>query len=418
MYSVSLWLAMGRLRSNAAFVRLFLGRLVTNAGDSMYLIASMWLVHELTGSPLYTGLAGFLLRAPAALQFLVGPLVDRWSLRSLLVRTQAVQGICVLVVPLAAATGHLSVWVVLVVMPVLMFLNQFVYPAQSAALPRIVDDDQLVRANSLFTFALRGSDMVFNAVSGLLVAIVGAVALFVVDSLTFAVAVVLFFGLSVPDATGGEDDADDQGYLARLADGLRYVHGSALAAILLGAVVVNLVFGVMIAVLPAFADSIGGPEAYGLLLAAEASGTLVGAVAASRVEDAPFGRVVIVGYAIAAVFWVAALVAPGLMATVALFFVAFVPIGASNVMIPSMVQSVVEESLLARVSSVVASASTATLPVGSLIGGAVAAAVGVRTVMYGGAVAFAFLVVYFLVRPELRSLPPVAEADPVALDLQ
>ncbi len=144
---------MSKLRSNVAFVRLFLGRLVTNAGDSLYFVGAMWLVYHLTGSSLYTGIAGFLVQLPTSVQFLFGPLVDRWRLRRVLVGTQLVQGVFVLVVPLAAATGHLSVWVVLAVMPVLSLVNQMVYPAQTAALPRIVDEEQLVRANSLFSTA-------------------------------------------------------------------------------------------------------------------------------------------------------------------------------------------------------------------------------------------------------------------------
>jgi hypothetical protein len=59
------------------FRRLFAGRVVTNVGDSLYFVAAMWLVYRLTGDPVYSGIAGFLTLAPAALQFLVGPLVDR-----------------------------------------------------------------------------------------------------------------------------------------------------------------------------------------------------------------------------------------------------------------------------------------------------------------------------------------------------
>ncbi|MFC6724587.1 MFS transporter, partial [Halobium palmae] len=164
---------MRTLFRNAAFRRLFLGRLVTNAGDSLYYVAAMWLVYELTGSEFYTGVAGFLVMAPAALQFLFGPLVDRLPLRRVFVWTQLLQGALVLVVPVAAHFEALSVALLLTVMPLLSLLNQPVYPAQSAALPRIVDRDGLVAANSLFTFAYQGVDAAFNAVGGVLIAAVG-----------------------------------------------------------------------------------------------------------------------------------------------------------------------------------------------------------------------------------------------------
>jgi len=150
---------------NSEFRRLFAGRIVTNVGDSFYFVAAIWLVYELTGNAFYSGLAGFLTLAPSALQFLAGPLVDRWSIRRTLTGTQAVQAVVVLAVPLAVAYGVLSVWVILAVMPALAALNQLVYPAQTAALPRLLDDD-LVAANSAFAVAYQGVDMVANAAGG------------------------------------------------------------------------------------------------------------------------------------------------------------------------------------------------------------------------------------------------------------
>ncbi|WP_049971343.1 MFS transporter [Haladaptatus cibarius] len=434
---VSLPKFMGGLRSNTAFTRLFLGRIVTNAGDSMYAIAAMWLVYDLTGSPFYTGLASFLVRVPTALQFLVGPLVDRWPLRSLLVGTQLIQGLCVLAVPIAAAVDLLSVWLVLLVMPLLTFLNQFVYPAQQATLPRILDDDELIRANSLFSFAYQGLNMVFNAASGVLIAVIGAVALYLVNAATFAVAVVLFLGLKIPDvaqsADGGDEsdetegaestdstesteESDDDNYFVRLREGLSYVRGSVLRALIFGGIIVNFAYGVMIAVLPAFAATRGGAEAYGLFMAAMAAGNLVGAMAAPVVDDYPFGWITIVGYVLSAVCWIGVLTVTWFPASIVLFFCTFVPIGAANVVLHSMIQSTVHDSLLGRVSSVNASLSTVTLPVGSLLGGTLATTLGSATVMSGLAIALLSLSVYFLVRPKLRTLPPVGEADESILD--
>lgn len=461
---------MSSLRSNASFLRLFVGRLVTNAGDSLYLVAAMWLVYELSGSSFYTGVAGFLLFAAQPLQFLAGPLVDRWPLRRVLVGTQVVQFVGVLLVPVAAVTGHLSVWVVLLVVPVLELLNQFVYPAQHAALPRIVDDDQLVRANSLFSFAFQGADVVFNAAAGALVAAVGAVTLYLVDAVTFAAALVLFWGLSVPgtapdgperddgaaqergdgqtqesddgrtaasegtaadearpgeeQATGAEEQAADDeeqaadGYLDELREGFAYVRGSVLLAVLLGAAVANFAYGMMVAVLPAFAASLGGPAAYGLLTAAMAAGSLAGSVGASLVEGWPCGRVMIVAWAASAVCWAGALVVPGFPATAALFFAAWVPAGVAGVLDNSMVQSAVDDALLGRVSSLSTSLGTVMMPVGALLGGAAAGAVGPAAVLSGMALSTGFLSVYYLSRPRLRSLPPVDAVDEAALGLR
>lgn len=415
---------MGSLRSNASFVRLLTGRALTNAGDSLYAIAAMWLVFDLTGSSFYTGIAGFLVLGTQPLQFLAGPLVDRWSLRHVLVGTQTIQLVGTLTVPLAAVTGYLSVWLILLLMPFLEFLNQCVYPAQNAALPRIVDEENLVQANSLFSFSSQGVDLVFGAVAGVLIAALGAVTLYIVDAVTFALALVLFAGVTVPtessdlEAGNEEPDGPTTGYITELREGIAYLRGSVLVKLLVGAVVANFAYGLLIAVLPAFADSLGGPEMYGVLTATMAAGTLTGAAGASFVKSLPFGQVAITGYALSAACWFGVLFAPGILLTVTLFFAAWVPVGAVGVMDQSMVQSAVADDLLGRVSSVMSSLGTVMMPVGSLLGGVLADTVGPSAVLSGMGIASGFLAVYYLASPRVRSLPSVVRADEAVLGLK
>lgn len=402
---------MNALFRNADFRRLFLGRLVTNAGDSLYAVAAMWLVYSLSGSTLYTGLAGFLTMGPQALQVFVGPLVDRWHIRRVLVVTQACQGVLVLTIPVAHWLGVLSAPLVLVVMPLLAMLNQFVYPAQSAVLPRLVEKEQLTAANSAFSFAYQGAELVFNALAGLLVAAVGAVSLYLLDSLTFALAVGLFAGLRIPPAENG--DADERGYLAELRGGLGFVRGTVLVPLMGAGLVANALLGATLAVLPAFADARGGPGTYGLLMAAVAGGGLLGALAASRFDGLPYGKLSMVGFAASATAWFAALSVGWVPATVALFGLAFVPVGVTNVVGMTMMQRLVPDDLLGRVSALLGSASTAAMPLGSLAGGAAGDAFGVGTVMVVGGLGLAWIVVYVGLVPSLRSLPAPIEVETI-----
>lgn len=403
---------MHALFRHADFRRLFVGRLVTNVGDSVYAVAAMWLVYSLSGSTLYTGLAGALTMGPAALQVFVGPLVDRWSLRRTLVWTQAVQAVLVLVIPVAHVLGVLSVWLVLVVMPVVAMFNQFVYPAQNAALPRIVEEDELTAANAAFSLAYQGVDMAFNAVAGLLVVAVGAIALYALDSLTFVVAVVLFAGLRVPTARG-EDEVPGT-YFGDLQEGIGFVRGTVIAGLFGASLMANALLGLTWAVLPAFADQSGGASTYGFLLAGISAGTLLGALVATRFDSVPYGRLSIVGFAVAGVAWFVALRAPWLAATVALFGLAFVPVGVTNVVSATLLQRMVPDALLGRVMALLGTMGTAAVPLGSLVGGAAGDAFGPTTVMYAGAAGFLWIVVYVLLVPSLRGLPAATEVQEVA----
>ncbi len=398
---------------NAGFRRLFGGRLATNAGDSAYLIAALWLVFELTESSLYTGVAGFLIRAPQVGRVLVGPIVDRRPARQILVWVQLLQGALVAVLAGAALLGQLSVWLLLFVLPFVSGLEQFVSPAEKAVLPRLVDDDRLVRANSLMSLAKNGTDVAFQAASGVVLAVVGATALFAFDTATFVVAAVLFAGVSVP--TTGDDGVptDDEGpsYNERLRTGVAYLSGSRLVPFLLGAAAVNFGSGAMTAVLPELGARLGSAGAFGVLMAALAAATLIGSVLATAFESVPYGRVGVTAFLVAGLSLVGAVVVPSLAGTAGFLFLAFTPVGVFNVLFFSVVQSAADASLVGRVSATVSSLTAATFPLGSLVGGAAADVIGVNAVLYGYAGLMLLFAAGCLIDEGVRTLPPVAETD-------
>lgn len=410
---------MSKLRSNTTFLRLFFGRLVTNAGDSLYYIGAMWLVYDLTGSTFFTGVAGGIIKIAGSVQFLYGPLVDRWDLRKILIGTQTIQAAAVLVIPLAAVTGHLTVWVVLAVMPILAFINEIVYPAQNAALPQIVNDEQLVRANTLFKIASEGTEMAFNAAGGLLLALISITSVFILDSVTFVVAAVLFFGVTVTAAAEDDDSEEepDDDYLTRLRAGFNYLRGSVMLKVLAAAMFYNFGAGATFAVLPAFADSLGGPETYGLLMAALAGGPFLGAVSSSLFEDRPYGLLAGAGFTVSGLLLFTSVAVPGVLATAALFFVANIFVGAHNVLFASLVQSSVEKAYLGRVISAMSSVSVAIVPLGNVLGGTVGDLFSPALVIYATAVLAGLFGVYFLVNPQIRTLPSPDKADAATLGL-
>ncbi|ODR81509.1 MFS transporter [Haladaptatus sp. W1] len=408
---------------NRDFRRFFAGEFVTNAGDSLYTVAVLWLVFELSGSTVLTGIANSLLLLPWLLQILAGPVVDRLPLKPVLVGTQILQGVVVLALPLAAATGWMSVGVLLAVVPILTLATLLMAPVQTTLVPRIVADSRLSRANSALATVTLGLDMVFDALGGAFIAVFGATTLFLFDSATFAVAGLLFAGIAVPKVgkRGGKAERADESildsYVADLRDGADVLRGTVFVELVLTTAVANLATGVTLAILPAFGDALGGPAVYGLLLGALGIGRLVGSILAPYLERVSYGRLLLVGNSVAACCWLAAVYAPGTALTVVLFGLAWVPAGINGVLTATLNQTVFPADRLARVSSIKGTASGATLPLGSLIGGVVAEVLGTTTTMGLAAFGFGFTGLYVLVRPRLRKLPTVADADPAAFDV-
>jgi MFS family permease len=407
---------------NPDFRRFFAGQFVTNAGDSLYTVAVLWLVFELSGSTALTGAINSILLLPWLLQIFAGPIVDRLPLKPLLVGSQVAQGVVVLALPLAAATGHLRVELLFAVAPVLMVASLVMGPMQATVVPRIVSEGRLSNANSALATVTLGLDMVFDALGGAFIALFGVTTLFLFDSVTFAVAGVLFAAIAFPsgERRGGDGDSEEPilaSYLDDMRDGIETLRGSVFVEFVLMTAVANLATGVTLAILPAFGDSRGGAAVYGLLLGALGVGRLVGSLVAPYVEDVGYGRVLFVGHSLAACCWLGAAFAPSSALTVVLFGLAWVPAGASGVLSSTLNQTVFPKDLLGRVSSVKGTASGATLPLGSLVGGVVGEVLGVTTTMALATFGFGFTGLYLLARPRLRRLPAVTDADPDAFDV-
>jgi len=433
--------------ADSRFRRLLTGRAVTNFGDSIYMIAAMWLVYELTGNPFYTGVAGFLTLAPSAFQFLAGPLADKWRIRRTLVATQLLQALLVMLIPVAQILDVLTVWLVLIVMPAVASLNQLANPTMVAALPRLLDDEDLVEGNSALAIANQGIDMIGYGLGGLFVGALGAIGVFLLDAVTFSLAAALFATVAVPPATPESDtgdssatdasgdaaqpgeisvdggsvaDADEESYLQRLRSGFSYVYGTVMTWLIVGAAAVNLTAGVAIAVMPVYADTlvipsvlraIGGAGAYGILMGSFAAGNLLGAAGANLVDDRPLGSLLIVGLGTGGSLWMGAIAIDWLPVTALLLIGAFVPVGMVNIHIAALIQSAPPEDAVGRVSSVLGSATAVTIPIGSLTGGAVAGLVGSRTAMFVVGGGMVLLAAYVFLHPDLRALPQVDQVE-------
>ncbi|OLZ39395.1 MFS transporter [Natrinema saccharevitans] len=408
------------LWQNRDFLRFIFGQFVTNAGDSLYSVAILWAVFELSGSTFLTGVANSLLLLPFLLQIVAGPLVDRLPIKQVLVGTQVIQGIVVLVLPIAAYTEALSVAILFLTIPVLSLMTLVADPLRATVIPRIVAEDQLSRSNSALTTITHGLDMVFDAMGGLFIALFGVTTLFLLDTITFAIAGLLFSGMMIPavgDDTDETPESATTAYLTDLREGINILRGTVFLEIMVTSAVFNFAVGVTLAILPAFGEILGGPAIYGLLLGALGIGRVVGSIAASYVTHMAYGRFKAVTYLFSALLWLGSVVSSSIVLTVVLFGLAWVSAGIDAVMVETLNQKVFPADRLGRVSAIKGTVSTGTLPIGSLIGGFIAEQLGPVSTMELAAGGFGFAGLYFALRTRLRSIPAITDINPERFDI-
>lgn len=413
---------------NRNFSLMFIGRILTNIGDSLYAVAAMWLVYDLGGSTLYTGLAGFLSIIPKIIQLLSGPFIDRIPIRGVLVYSQLIQGTLLLIVPIASYFGFLSVGLVLIITPILTTCNTWVYPAQMSALPKILEKKQLTQGNSLFSVAYQGIDVACNAVSGILIGVLGAVSLYLWNSMGFFIGALLFSQIRIKSAgarseTSSEDHSEispvvdseaiknpssrKNNYFSDLMEGVRLLVKTPLAKLLFGIIIINAAGGATFSVLPMYSDHLGGADIYGILLMAQALGSLLGALIVPyfRFERIRLGRIYSFAFILSGLAWSLSTYSPWAWITVLIYGLAWFPGGAVNVIINTVVQKGVPPQYLGLIFSATMALSGMALPLGSLIGGSLGVWLNSSTIISLCGVIVMLVGVYWSIDKSSRNLP-------------
>ena len=410
--------------TNRNFTLLFMGRIISNIGDSLYAVAAMWLVYDLGGSTFYTGLAGVLSILPRIIQLLSGPLIERFSLKGILVYTQLLQTILLLIVPLASAFDVLTVGLVLTITPILTTLNMWVYPAQMSALPKILEKHQLTQGNSLFSVAYQGIDVACNAVSGVLIVMLGPVSLYLWNSLIFLIGAVLFMQLNMRANMIGTTRSSDitylkdissitceknkyQKYVSNIKEGLRIILATPLARLLFGIIVINAAGGATFTVMPAVATTLGGSGIYGMLLMAQAGGSMLGAILAPymKLENVRLGHLFSGAFLLSGTLWFLSMFGNWNWLVIFLYGLAWFPGGATNVIINTVVQRSVPEKNIGTVFAASSALSGIAMPIGSFIGGSLGVVALSSTVIIGCGFAVLCVGLYWLFDPVAKSLP-------------
>ncbi|RUT48198.1 MFS transporter [Paenibacillus anaericanus] len=406
---------------NRNFSLMFIGRILTNIGDSLYAVAAMWLVYDLSSSTLYTGLAGFLSIIPKIIQLLSGPIIDRISIRGVLVYSQLIQGIILLIVPIASYFGFLSVGLVLIITPILTTCNTWVYPVQMSALPKILEKRQLTQGNSLFSVAYQGIDVACNAVSGILIGILGAVSIYLWNSIGFFIGAIIFSQLRIKPTARIHSETNSSvkttthmnRYFSDLMDGIRLLVRTPLSKLLFGVIIINAAGGATFSVLPMYSDYLGGAGIYGILLMAQALGSLVGALCAPflKLERIRLGRLYSLAYILSGIAWCLSIYSPWLWVTILVYGLAWFPGGAVNVIINTVVQKGVPQQYLGLIFSATMALSGIALPLGSLIGGTLGIWLNSATVISLCGAAVLLVGLYWSFDKVSRNLPATEHID-------
>ena len=285
------------------------------------------------------------------------------------------------------------------------------YPASQALLPRLVPDHLLQEASAMSRLAMNAAQMAGAAIAGVFVAAAGPGWALATCGIGMLGTVPMLLAIRAP----GAKRTEHHNMLRELRDGW-----SAFASrkwlwvtTLQYSVVLAAWYGAFDVLGPVVAKRhLGGPAAWGLIVAADAVGLIIGGVIAMRLTvRRPIRFVVLIGATCAisplalAAPWplpLICLAAVGLGIAVEIMMVQWTVTMARNV----------PPDLLARVSAYDVLGSVGAMPLGALLVGPIAAAIGVSATQYGAAVLIVAVSALALIPHEVRAMRSGPAAAP------
>ncbi len=370
------------------FWKFLAGEIISNVGSSFTLFVLPLLVFKLTGSALNLALVTVAEFLPYLLFGLViGAAVDRVDRKRLMVFANITQALVISSIPLLAALDLLSVWWIYVVGFASSTLWICFDTAEFAAMPSLVNKDDLVTANGRIQAGYSAATVVGPALAGLLVALVPIETILLLDALSFLVSALTLALIPISFNVGVEERQEPGNIRREVAEGLRYVISHpVLRNVCLMMALVNCVGYTVYAQLVLFAkERLGASDTQvGLLYAAGSVGMIVLALAANFLRrrlsfskvalgTIMLGGILIVFLASTRWYWVALLLWASIWGLVILF----------QINTNSLWQAIVPGRLLGRVQSVVNVLSWSAIPLGTFAGGLVIEQTQNVAVVYG-----------------------------------
>jgi len=401
------------LRRNRDFRAVFAAQIVSFTGDWFATVAMLGLVIDRTGSGLAATAVFVVQTLPAfALSALAGPAADRFDRRRLMVAVSLLQAGAACLFLLA---GRGPIILAFVAQGLISALGTFFLPASQAALPNLVDPDDLALATVMMSSTWGAMLAIGAALGGLFTLLFGRDAAFVADAASFLAAAVLIGSLRRPtQQRAPEASRGRMRPLADTAETVRYARSHPVVAALLGS---KLGFGLvngavgMLALL-ATGTFHAGDGGTGLLLGARGAGVMAGPFIARRLAvRGPAGILLACGLA-GFVYGAGYLVvgtAPTLGVAAVGVLVAHLGGGAQWTLSTYGLQAATPDFIRGRVFAADYALVTLTMSASFLVAGLVAEATGPRlpTIVLAG-VACAWGLAYLTLTRRLRTAPAAA----------
>ncbi|HMF56383.1 MAG TPA: MFS transporter [Pyrinomonadaceae bacterium] len=383
------------------------GAFLSNVGTWMQAVAQGWLVLQLTNSPFWLGVDGFMATAPGLVLTLAGgvfaDLVDR---KRLLIFTQIGAGLSALILATLIVTNVVQVWMILALSFMTGCCMAIAGPSYQAITVDLVGREDLANAIALNSTQFQLSRMIGPTLAGLALHAFGLAGCFLLNGLSY---IIIVSALAMVRLEPAAHAAERHPFMQDLMEGLRYVWGRQRVFMLLLISAMTSLFGApYFALVPYFARDIlqMGESGLALMMAVAGAGAFCGAVVLTFMGDFKYkGWSVLSGAFFFALCLIGFSFSTQVHASLMFLFGMGFSIVFSVAVINMLLQKLVTDKMRGRVMSMFILSFIGAMPIGNLVAGASAHYFGAPyTLGTGGIVIAIFMLIVTTRNKHLRQL--------------
>jgi len=253
----------------------WLGSVTEHLGEWMELVALLWLVNELTHSPLMLTIVGSCRYIPMIIFPVFGGMIaDTMERRKLLIIALLGAALLSIILAVLVKTGIVAMWHIIILSLLSGVTTSLNHPARHSIIPNLVPREHLLNAISLDSASVQASRLAATPIAGLLIARFGVVPVFGIRALgtLSAVGWLLLVRIKL------QPPVTNKTPFRNVIEGLRYVRGNILLLSMVPLYLLPMLSqNTYSNFLPVFATEILkiGATGYGILQGAPGLGALV-----------------------------------------------------------------------------------------------------------------------------------------------
>ena len=405
---------MARVMSLRDFRLLFAGASTSLLGDQFALIATPWLVLQLTGDPQVLGYVLALEGIPRAVFMLLGgAITDRISPRMVMFISDLIRFVLTGLMAFALFTGSIQIWMLYAFGLGFGLVAGFAVPAGNSIVPMLVEEQDLQAGNSIMMGISQLVGFVGPTVAGILIggysnSFLGIGLAFGIDALSFGVsALCLWLIRNGKLVRAAAESASQESVWASILAGMRFLWSDKVLQLMFWilAAVNFLLIGPLLVGIPVLANQRlpEGAVAFGMLMSAYAGGNLGGYLLAGSLPRLSGAAMRILMISLIAAFGLV-IGSLGFIPWTGLDFSLLVILGLGNgyiaIILFSWMQTRAPKAMIGRMMSLLMFSNTGLGPVSQAIAGAISKW-NLTGLFVGSGALVLFLTVWSAFQPEM-----------------